>query len=161
MRAANPALHRATRNRRSQSGMTLVEVLIAMLLLTVALTAMVMAQIRASQVSVDAEDRNRAALLANELASTMWQNHTVNLPASSVAAWQTMVSTNVSYRTASASSPVGSGLGGLPNGTGSVSVDSTTNIATITITWQAPSHGVNAAAGMSSTSKYVTQVVLP
>ena len=85
--------------------MTLVEVLVAMLLLTVALTAMVMAQIRASQVSVDAEDRNRAALLANELASTMWQNHTVNLPASSVAAWQAMVGTNVSYRTASASSP--------------------------------------------------------
>jgi len=161
MRAANPSRYRAERSRQSQSGMTLVEVLIAMLLLTVALTAMVMAQIRASQVSVDAEDRNRAALLANELASTMWQNHTVNLPASSVAAWQTMVGTNVSYRTASASSPVGSGLGGLPNGTGSVSVDSTTNIATITITWQAPSHGVNAAAGMSSTSKYVTQVVLP
>ncbi|WP_199030310.1 prepilin-type N-terminal cleavage/methylation domain-containing protein [Ralstonia sp. ASV6] len=161
MRAANLAPNRVERSRRSQSGMTLIEVLVAMLLLTVALTAMVMAQIRASQVSVDAEDRNRAALLANELASMMWQNHTVNLPASSVAAWQTMVGTNVSYRTASASSPVGSGLGGLPNGTGSVSVDSTTNIATITVTWQAPSHGVNATAGMSSTSKYVTQVVLP
>ena len=141
--------------------MTLVEVLVAMLLLTVALMAMVMAQVRASQVSLDAEDRNRAALLANELASMMWQNHTVNLPAASVTAWKTMVGTNVSYRTATAASPVSSGLGGLPNGTGTVTVDNTTNIATITITWQAPSHGVNATAGMSSTSKYVTQVVLP
>lgn len=141
--------------------MTLVEVLVAMLLLTVALMAMVMAQVRASQVSLDAEDRNRAALLANELASMMWQNHTVNLPAASVTAWKTMVGTNVSYRTATAASPVSSGLGGLPNGTGTVTVDNTTNIATITITWQAPSHGVNATTGMSSTSKYVTQVVLP
>lgn len=161
MRVAKLAPYHAERDRRSQSGMTLVEVLVAMLLLTVALMAMVMAQVRASQVSLDAEDRNRAALLANELASMMWQNHTINLPASSVAAWQTMVGTNVSYRSATASSPVGSGLGGLPNGTGTVAVDNTTNIATITVTWQAPSHGINATAGMSSTSKYVTQVVLP
>ncbi|PLT17074.1 MULTISPECIES: prepilin-type N-terminal cleavage/methylation domain-containing protein [Ralstonia] len=161
MRAPKPRSGHIDPQPRTQHGMTLIEVLVAMILLTVALMAMVMAQVRASQVSVDAEDRNRAALLANELASMMWENRTTKLPASSVAAWQAMVSSNVSYRTATASSPAASGLGGLPNGTGTVTTDPTTNVATITITWQAPSHGASATAAMSGKSRYVTQVVLP
>ncbi|MEK7492654.1 prepilin-type N-terminal cleavage/methylation domain-containing protein [Cupriavidus metallidurans] len=161
MRVRRREAYRIHRARCRQSGMTLIEVLVSMILLTVALLSMVIAQARVSQMSSDAEDRNRAAMLANELATMMWQNRTVSLPASVVSTWQTMVATNVSYRSATTSSAVGSGLGGLPNGTGTVSVNAATNTATITITWQAPSRGINAAAGMSGTSQYVTQVVLP
>ncbi|MES2010535.1 MAG: fimbrial assembly protein [Pseudomonadota bacterium] len=160
--AARKFLPRACgRRARRQTGMFLIEVLVSVVLLSIALMAMVMAQARVSQVSADAEDRNRAALLANEIASTMWQIRTVNLAASTVAAWQGMVASNVTYQTASTQSPGGSGLGGLPNGVGTVVVDAATNIATITITWQAPAHGASAAVGSQGQSRYVTQVVLP
>lgn len=148
------------RRRGGARGMTLIEILVSLVLLAVALMAMLMAQARVSQVSADAEDRNRAALLANEMVSAMWQARTVNLPASAVTAWQAMVRSDVTYRSATASSPAGSGLGGLPSGQGTVTVTSA-NSATIAVSWQAPFHGASAPGAMSGQSRYVTQVTLP
>lgn len=124
----------------SQRGMTLIEVLVAILIFSFGLVGLVALQARALQYSTSAEDRNRAALLANELTSQMTVSQTVSLPASAVEAWQARV----------ADAP----NGGVPSGIGTVDVDPTTGLARITIQWQSP----NAASGAaSSPNQYVTQ----
>lgn len=126
---------------RSQRGSTLVEVLIALLVLSVGVIGMAALHGRAIQYAIDAEDRNRAALLANELASQMWLARSTSLASGVVSAWQTRVAT------ASAS--------GLPNGSGSVTTDAA-GVATITITWRPP-----ARPSSAGNLQYVTQVLLP
>jgi type IV pilus assembly protein PilV len=123
--------------------MTLIEVLVAILIFSFGLLGFVGLQARAIQFSVSAEDSNRAALLANEIASTMELAQTVNLPPTTVSAWQARVS-----------DPTGAGLA---NGTGTVTAV-TANTATVTITWQATSAASGAA---NSVNRYTTQVVLP
>ena len=127
---------------RRQAGLTLIEVLVAILIFSFGLLGFVGLQARAIQYSVGAEDSNRAALLANEMASTMVMNNTTSTTALSAAitAWQ-----------ARASDPTGVGL---PNGTGDVSTAA--GVATITVSWTP----TNAASGALS-NKYVTQVILP
>jgi type IV pilus assembly protein PilV len=127
--------------RRRQSGMTLIEVLIAILLVSFGLMGFVALQARAVQFSIGAEDSNRAALLANEIAATMQLYQTVNPPAALYAAWQARVGN--------------AAVTGLPGGTGTVTA-LTGNTASVTITWTP----VNAASGAQA-HQYVTQVVLP
>jgi type IV pilus assembly protein PilV len=127
---------------KRQSGMTLIEVLVAILIFSFGLLGFVGLQARAIQFSTSAEDSNRAALLANEITSQMVLAQTVNLPAAAVTAWQ-----------ARASDPTV----GLPNAAASTAALSASS-ASITITWRAP----KAAAGTAnSVNQYVTQVVLP
>lgn len=134
------------RAKRTQAGLTLIEVLVAILIFSFGLLGFVGLQARAIQYSVSAEDSNRAALLANEIASTMVMNNQVNTSpggplGAAITAWKARVS-----------DPRGVGL---PNGVGTLST--TGNVATITITWQAP----GAASGSAnSVNKYVTQVIL-
>lgn len=129
-----------TRTLRRARGMTLIEVLVAILIFSFGLVGLVALQARALHFSTSAEDTNRAALLANELTTTMTVSQTTSLPASAVEAWQARVADATTA--------------GLPNGAGTVSVDSTTGLATITITWQPP----NAASGtVTSQNQYVTQ----
>ncbi len=131
-----------TRAARSQAGLTLIEVLVAILIFSFGLLGFVGLQARAIQYSMSAEDSNRAALLANELGAEMMMAGTVSLPASAVAAWQ-----------ARASDPTGVGL---PNGRGDIAVAG--NVATVTVRWRAP----GAASGaLNSENRYVTQVILP
>ena len=131
------------RSPRRQTGLTLIEVLVAILIFSFGLLGFVGLQARAIQFSVGAEDSNRAALLANDMAATMIAKHTVDTTAlaTEIAAWQD--------RAASATV-------GLPNGAASVS--SAGKLATITITWRAPSAASGAA---NSTNKYETQLTLP
>lgn len=129
----------ATRAGLRQRGMSLIEVLIVVVLFSFGLLGMVGLQARATQTSVGAEDNNRAALLANELAAQMWSSNTVVLPAATIVDWNT--------RVADAS------VQGLPNGVGAVTVAA--NVARITITWRAP----HMAAG--DTRRYVTEVLIP
>lgn len=124
--------------------MTLIEVLVAILIFSFGLLGFVGLQARAIQYSVSAEDSNRAALLANDMAATMVTKSTVNATdlASDIVAWQSRVS-----------DPLGAGL---PGGSGTVATAG--NVATITITWRAP----NVATGTAnSQNRYFTQVVLP
>ncbi|MEP7296026.1 MAG: type IV pilus modification protein PilV [Burkholderiales bacterium] len=132
--------------RLRQSGMSLIEVLVAILIFSFGIAGLIGLQARAMQYSTSAEDTTRAALLASELSSTIVLNQpnpraAIVIPAAAYAAWQVRVADPTT--------------GGLPNGTGIVT-GINANSANITITWQAPS----AAAG-SQRNQYVTQVIVP
>jgi type IV pilus assembly protein PilV len=139
MPGVKPRCSPASRARLGSRGMTLVEVLVALLVFSVGLVGMAALQARALRYSNSAEDTNRAALLANEIAAQMLMNQNVVLPSARIAAWRARVA-----------DPTGSGL---PNGDANVSVDGT-GLATITIQWRSP----NAASGAANAqSRYVTQ----
>ena len=126
---------------RKARGMTLVEVLVSLLIFSFGLLGLMGLQARALRFSTGAEDTNRAALLANEVAAQMLTRQTLTLPAVQLDAWRARVA-----------DPKGSGL---PNGVGTVAVDNVTGLATITIVWRPPT----AASGVANTeSRYVTQV---
>lgn len=110
-----------------------------LLLFSFGLLGLVGMQARAVQASKGVEDAQRAAVLANDLASTMWGANTVTLDAATVTAWQGVVA-----------DPLGRGL---PDGAGTVAV--TANVARITVSWRPP----HLAAG--STHRYVTEVLIP
>ena len=135
-------MNRVTRPMNRQSGMTLIEVLVAILIFSFGLLGFVGLQARAIQYSTSAEDSNRAALLANEITSEMVLAQTVNLPPAAISAWQ-----------ARASDPAV----GLPNAAATVAALSASS-ASITITWRAPRVAIGTA---NSVNQYVTQVVLP
>jgi type IV pilus assembly protein PilV len=132
--------------RHGQAGMSLIEVLVAVLIFSFGLVGLIGLQARALQVSTGAEDTSRAALLANEMATVMVSQQTMDTTAlaSAITAWQARV------RDAT--------VAGLPSGAGTVSVDTTTGVATITVKWTPPSA---ASAAVPAQNQYVTQVVLP
>ena len=127
--------------RRAARGFSMIEVLVAIVLISFGILGLVSLQARAAQYSVSAEDSQRAALLAGELAATMWGTNTVSLDAAVIDAWE--------LRVADAS------VAGLPNATGTVDVDVTGRIARITVQWRAN----HAATGQEN--RYVTDVVIP
>lgn len=133
---SDPGQHRRPRGQR---GMTLIEVLIAVVLFSFGLIGLVALQARAVQHQMNAEDSNRAALLANEIVATMWVSGTVSLPATVVADWNTRVGDPAN--------------GGLPNGQGTVVVAG--NLATVTVTWRPP------AADATVQHRFQTQALLP
>jgi type IV pilus assembly protein PilV len=128
-----------------QAGMTLIEVLVAILIFSFGLLGFVGLQARAIKYSTSAEDSNRASLLANELATEMQLAGTVVLPPTKIAEWQARA----------ASDPMSASY--LPGAAANVSLDATNTTATIKITWQPPS----AASGVNSMDTYETQVVIP
>lgn len=124
--------------RRRQAGFSLIEVLTAILIFSLGILGLVGLQTQAIQFSTSAEDSNRAAMLANEIVSTMWLNQSATVPAADLTAWQARVADPK--------------VDGLPNGAGAVAVAG--NEATVTITWRAP----NAPAGTQN--RYVTQATI-
>lgn len=121
-----------------QRGVALLEVMIGVLLITFALLGLMALQARTVQLSAEAEDVQRASLLANEAAATMWAANTLNLPADQLEAWQ--------LRVADATQA------GLPGGVGEIEING--NTARVRITWSSPG-----AAG--ATGRYVTDVMMP
>jgi type IV pilus assembly protein PilV len=120
----------------------------AMLIFSFGLLGLLGLEARLMSLSVDSEDRNRAAMFASELSSQMWLNGTVT-PATPVTAgtpaYNALLAT-VADQT----------QGGLPNGAVVVvPVAGTTNAADITVTWQ---EVTDAAA---NPSQLTTRVVLP
>ena len=132
--AASPARHPAR-----QRGALLIEALVVILIFSFGLLAIVGLQARATQVAVGSEDANRAALLANEIASSMWAQRSVDLDDATLEAWQDKVA-----------SPAD---GGLPNGEGDVTVED--SVARITVSWKHPG-----AADDSPDNVYTTDVVI-
>src|ERR1700676_1239480 len=115
--------------KNTHRGMALIEVLVSLLLFSFGVLGLIGLEARSVSFSVDAEDRNRAALLANEIASSMWLTGSVAVNA---ATWQAQVS-NTS-------------AGGVPGGTVTINaVAGTTNSADIAITWTAP-HASNTSS---------------
>lgn len=130
---------------RRERGVALIEVLVAVLLFSLGVLGLIGLQSRAVSYSIDAEDRNRASLLANDAATQMWLTQSVTLDAAALAAWQARVN-----------DPLASGL---TNGEGQVvAVGGTTNSADITIEWQTPARGT---ADNSPKSRLTTRVILP
>jgi type IV pilus assembly protein PilV len=133
--------HRGIRRTR-QAGFTLIEVLVALLVFSLGVLGMVALQARASTYSVDAEDRTRAALLAADLVSAMWTQHSADLPSDVTNAWNSRL--------------LDAKAGGLPgNPKADVTTDAASGVTTIEITWAEPSR-----VRQDGRSRYVTQVVI-
>jgi type IV pilus assembly protein PilV len=125
----------------ADDGMALIECLAALLIFSIGLLGLLGLEARVMNISVDSEDRNRAAMFASEVASQMWLNGKWN-PAT--ADYNNLIA-KVNDTT----------QGGLPNGAVAVAQVGTSNAADITITWQETSD----AAGNPST--LTTRVILP
>jgi type IV pilus assembly protein PilV len=129
------------RTARTQHGIALLECLMALLIFSVGLLGLLGLEARVMNISVDSENRGRAALIASEIASQMWLNKTV-LPTTT--AYTTLVA-NAGDQT----------QGGLPGGVATVTQIGTANTADITITWQEISDAP------ATPSQLTTRVVLP
>lgn len=125
--------------------MTLLEVLVSILIFSIGLLGTVALQARATQFATTAEDRTRAALLANELSAEMWTRGTATLPPAVIDAWEARVADPTA--------------GGLAAGQGEVTVDA--GIATIEVSWGRPSFSTGASAPARGESSYQTQVAIP
>lgn len=129
--------------RRSQAGVALIEVLVSVLLFSLGILGLIGLQTRAISLSIDAEDRNRAALIANDIATAMWIGRTVAItPASGTPPWSDRVK-NLE-------------AGGLPEGKVAITSDVATNTADILITWRPPQR-----ADAEQGSRLTTRVTLP
>lgn len=115
----------------AQRGVTLIEVLVSVLIMSFGILGVVALQARAVQFSLDADDRNRAALFADDLAAQMRLARSTTLPPAQLTAFQSRVQ-GIDPLT---SQPTGLGL---PNATSTVTPGATPNVATITITWRHP-----------------------
>lgn len=75
----------------TQRGMLLLEVLVAIVVFSFAILGLIGLQARAISFSVNADDSNRAALLANEMVATMWAQRTVSNAdlSGQISTWQT------------------------------------------------------------------------
>jgi type IV pilus assembly protein PilV len=114
----------------------------AMLIFSFGLLGLLGLEARLMSLSVDSEDRNRAAMFASELSSQMWLNGTVTPAAPAYAALLATVANQAQ--------------GGLPNGAVAVvPVAGTTNAADITITWQ------EVTDTPANPSQLTTRVILP
>ena len=129
----------------SQRGIALIEALVAILIFSFGVLGLIALEASAVNFAVDSEDRNRAALFASEIASSMWTAGSVSVTnaqlAPQVATWQA----NISNPTTT----------GLTNGTLTIT-PVTAKSADITITWKPP-----ARATTSSASTLTTRVILP
>ncbi len=131
-----------------QRGVTLIEVLVSVLIMSFGILGVVALQARAIQFSLDADDRNRAALFADDLAAQMRLARSTTLPPAQLTAFEQRVQ---------GIDPVTlqpNGLG-LPTAEVDVTAGATPNVATITITWRHP-----AAPPSQDSSRLVTDVVL-
>jgi type IV pilus assembly protein PilV len=128
------------KTRRHQTGVALIEVMVSLLIFSLGVLGMVAMQGKAISYAVDAEDRSRAALLANEIVAAMWLEGT----------------DNPSIKTGWIARVKNPAVSGLPNADDpTVETDADTKITTVTITWRAPSKA------SSEKNTYFTQLVLP
>ena len=121
--------------------MTLIEVLVALLIFSFGLLGLVGLQGRAHTFAMSAEDSNRAALLANEIVTTIVLSPaaggTITVP--SAAAWSASAASAV---------PNGSVIFG--------ALDATSKQLPITIYWKSPT-----APSTAASNNYTTTAVLP
>jgi len=86
------AMNRPYPPRRKQHGVALIETLVSILIFSFGVLGLLGLEASAITFSVDAEDRNRASLLANEIATYMWNQNSITIPAAQYTTWQTTVS---------------------------------------------------------------------
>ncbi len=123
------------------------EVLVSILIFAFGLIGLLGLEATAINFSVDSEDRSRAALLASDIASFMWTNNSVVVPAATLTTWNTNIANPATEM-------------GLPGGALNISSHTgTTNYADITITWVPKTD--NANANLGTTRTLTTRVILP
>ncbi|MPM91776.1 hypothetical protein SDC9_138910 [bioreactor metagenome] len=127
-----------TQKRRAvQQGAALIETLVAVLLFSIGVLGLLGLQTQAIGMATEADDRNRAALLADDAIASMWQFNSITLNAATLKAWNDTVSEQ------------------LPNGIGTITAVSGVNrTADVVITWNQPSRG------STDTSRLATRVTL-
>jgi len=132
-------------NKHRGAGMSLIEVLVAILIFSFGIVGLIGLQARALQYSTSAEDTSRAALLANELATAIVVGQTTPrtqlIPTVALAAWQRRLTDTMN--------------GGLPNAVGTTSLINATTVG-IKIEWRPVS-----APATATLNKYETQVIVP
>lgn len=129
-------------NVKRQTGFSLIEMLVGVLIITFGLLGLITLQSRALVVSGSSEDSQRAAILAQEMASTLINLNTTDVNPAVIDKWAQRVADPTQ--------------GGVPNGVGTVVPASKTQ-ARITVTWRA----VQAASGAANeTHTYATDVIL-
>jgi type IV pilus assembly protein PilV len=142
--------------RRSQAGMTLIEVLVAILLISFGIVGLLGVLATSVVNSTDAENRNRAALIANQIGSQMVLNQSVASCTTSPAT--DLVCFNLISNVATATVSGSPNPAYLPNG--AVAFAGTTASSTqITVTWNTP--GTKFGTTTTPTATYITQVMLP
>ena len=136
-------LQRGRRYARQSAvrGMSLIEVMVALVIFSVGVLGLVRLQAHAIQVDTQAGDRNRAADLANEVVTQMWISQTNQLSEAALDAWNKRVANTTS--------------GGLPSGKLTVGAPDANGVVTITITWRPPSR-----AASEPNQTYLTQVAI-
>lgn len=110
--------------------MAMIEVLVSILIFAFGLLGLIGLEASAINFSVDAEDRNRAALLASEIASSMWLANSACVADATLASQYAVWQANINVP----STPMG-----LPAGTLNINPNTGctgTNTADITIQWQ-------------------------
>ncbi|HEX7636120.1 MAG TPA: type IV pilus modification protein PilV [Noviherbaspirillum sp.] len=123
---------------KQEDGTSLIEVLVALLIFSLGFLGLAALQARAVQFSTSAEDRSRAALMANELVSSMWIQQSTSLPSEQIDAWKARLGNRA--------------VSGLPHAVGDISAPDSNGTVTITITWH---------KSTEPDSKYLTQVAIP
>jgi type IV pilus assembly protein PilV len=108
---------------RRQTGFTLIEVLVAVLIVSIGLLGIVGLHSRAIQYSVGSEDVTRAMRLVDEAAWAIQNQGTLPLSDSAIAAWRARVRDPAV---------------GFPYGDGTITPSDVADVARITITWRPP-----------------------
>ena len=122
--------------------MALIEVLVSLLLFSFGVLGLIGLEARSIDFSTDAEDRNRAALLANEIASSMWLANTAAVSAPDLIIWQARAADTTT--------------GGLPNGSVTISTLTGNKIADVALSWKPPTRTTT-----DDRSTFTTRVILP
>lgn len=133
--------HPLQMNSKEQRGSVLLEALIAILIFSMGILAIVGLQAAAVQASSEAKYRTEASLLANQLISQMWISD--RTPATLKTAFSSP--SGAAYTAWLGNSTTsGTVLGTLPGASATVTITTTTgttptSLVTVTISWKAPS----------------------
>lgn len=131
----------ASRAASRSRGVSLIEVLVSLVVFSFGVLGLVGLQGQAIRVSVQAGERSRAALMANEAVAALWAARSTTLDETQLAAWQARVADEAGE--------------GLHEGEGRIGEADSDGTVTITITWTSVARGSEGAPG-----RYLTQVAL-
>ena len=125
------------RTRATARGFTLIEILVSLLVFSVGILGMAGFQAMATRNSVDASERGRAALLANELVAKMWEARSTSLDDDVLDDWKSRLTE------------------GLNKGEAEITeLKDSANSVLITITW-------TSVVRDNATSTYITEFAMP
>lgn len=116
----------STEPRRTQGGAMLLEVLVSILIFSVGVLALVGLQARMTEAQSESKYRADASYLANEVVGLMWSD-LINLSQYNGLSCSGHARCNDWLDKVSVT---------LPNATGAITINATTQMVTITVTWQ-------------------------